>query len=468
MCRKSGDLRSDRGENPERTCFGGSRVFGGIMRSTPLKSRITGGLPVHDPGRSSVVSSQISNRSGAIRLCATVGVLVAVSLFANSSRADQLEELAKRAGLRILADGESSADFQKQTTATMPLHVLTPPNRARAQKILDNCSQYRRLPSLQYTIDEPIFRYLMQHPDVAVSTWRVMGISRFEMLQTGPQEFEAKAIDGSEGIADILYQDQNQMLFICDGSYHNVLLPRPLQAAALIWFRAVYAPNAEGTQVVTQKVDVFVRFPSVGFSTVAKILAPVTNGMMDRNLFEISLYGSMMSRAVQDEPEWIVQVARQLDGVLPQRKDELIAVARLPRRMNPRGTARQVSIDSVDRSIIMSPQLLFFDPPKEGTAATAATPDSTVPAVLVSSSAETSGTAQIKATLISSETAKITPGARATAAMQSARLSPVPTNPTNPTKTQPEADFELQPAVPPAGPTATGPVGSGPAVPGQP
>jgi len=434
------------------------------MRSTPLKSRITGGLPVHDPGRSSVVSPQISSSFRAIRLYPTAGLIVMVFLLATQSRADQLEELATKAGIRILADGESSSDAQKQTTAAIPLNVLTPPNRSRAQKILDNCSQYRRLPSLQYTIDEPIFRYLMQHPDVAVSTWRVMGISRFEMLQTGPQEFEAKAVDGSEGIADILYQDQNQMLFICDGSYQNMLLPRPLQAAALIWFRAVYAPNAEGTQVVTQKVDVFVRFPSVGFSTVAKILAPVTNGMMDRNLFEISLYGSMMSRAVQDEPEWIVQVAQQLEGVLPQRKDELIAVARLPRRLTARGTARQVFTDSVDRSIIMSPQLLFFDPPKDGAAAAAATNNSSVPTVQVSSSAELSGIAQMKATLISTETAKVTPGARATATMQSTRHSTVPTTPT---KTQSEADFELQPAVPPAGPTATGPVGSGPTAPGQ-
>ncbi len=437
------------------------------MRSTPLKSRITGGLPVHDPGRRSMVSSQVSNWFRAIRLCVRVGLIVAASLFATQSNADQLAELATKAGIRILADGESSSDLQKQTTAAIPLNMLTAPNSARAQKILDNCSQYRRLPSLQYTIDEPIFRYLMQHPDVAVSTWRVMGISRFEMLQTGPQEFEAKAVDGSEGIADILYQDQNQMLFICDGSYHNVLLPRPLQAAALIWFRATYAPNAEGTQVVTQKVDVFVRFPSVGFSTVARILAPVTNGMMDRNLFEISLYGSMMSRAALDEPEWIVQVARQLEGVLPQRKDELIAVARLPRRLNPRGTARQVSVNSVDRSIIMSPQLLFFDPPKVGTGAVSAVPESTVSAVPVSSLVETSGTGQIKATLISSETPKITPGARVSAAMQSARLVAVPTDSTNPPKTQPQADFELQPAVPPAGPTATGPVGSGPMLPGQ-
>ena len=282
-------------------------------------------------------------------------------------RADQLQELAKKAGLKILADGESSSDSQKKTVATIPFNQMAPASRQRAQKIVESCSQYRRLPSLQYTIDEPMYRYLLSNPDVAVSTWRVMGISRFEMWQTGPMEYEAKAVDGTEGIADILYKDDHQMLFICEGTYHNMLLPKPLAASALIWFRASYAPNAEGTQTVTQKADVFVNFPSPAFATVAKMLTPVTNGMMDRNIFEVSLYSSMMSRAVRDEPEWVVQVAEQMEGVLPQRKSELTEVARLPRK-NPAGARnRSETVTSVDRSMIMSPQLFFFDPPKDGT-----------------------------------------------------------------------------------------------------
>ena len=157
------------------------------------------------------------------------------------------------------------------------------------------------------------------------------------------------------------------MLFICEGTYHNMLLPKPLAASALIWFRASYAPNAEGTQTVTQKADVFVNFPSPAFATVAKMLTPVTNSMMDRNIFEVSLYSSMMSRAVRDEPEWVVQVAEQMEGVLPQRKGELTEVARLPRK-NPAGARnRSETVTSVDRSMIMSPQLFFFDPPKDGT-----------------------------------------------------------------------------------------------------
>ena len=386
----------------------------------------------------------------------------------SSCSADQLKDLAEKAGIRILADGESSAGAEDQARSTMPLKGMTQENRQRAQLIIKERSHFRRLPSLEYTIDEPMFRYLLSHPDVAVSTWRVMGISRFEMWQTAQNEYEALAIDGSEGIADILYQDDNQMVFVCQGSYHNPLLPRPMQASALIWFRAVYTPNAEGTHVVTQEADVFVRFPSSGVSAIAKVLTPVLYSLMDRNLFEISLYGSMMCRAVLDEPEWVVQVAQQMEGVLPQRKGELVEVARKPRNVNRGGKFGGSTMPAADRSMILSPQLLFLDPPKEGVA-TVVPVDSTSlaagnPAPSASAgNASTTGKSQPPVRTVSSSTPgnlmlMTTPSTPAKPGSPKLARSAGSTN----ERTKRSDDgFILQPVVvPPTGPTATGPVGS--------
>lgn len=336
------------------------------MRRTTVLKRVGSVLLNHTVPCRNLRSRQSITFSVSRARCLKALLFTVATLLGQSSYGDQLEELATKAGIRIVSKGESSADLQKKTVAALPLHAMAPASRQRAKKIMDDCSQYRRLPSLQYSIDEPMYRYLLQHPDVAVSTWRVMGISRFEMWQTGPMEYEAKAVDGSEGIADILYQDANQMVFVCEGTYHNVLLPKPLEASALIWFRASYTPAADGTHTVSQKADVFVKFPSTAFSAVAKMLTPVTNGMMDRNLFEVSLYSSMMSRAVRDEPEWVIQVADQMEGVLPQRRGELIEVAQRPRKVNKGQNVPAEKVTAVDRSVIMSPQLLFFDPPKDG------------------------------------------------------------------------------------------------------
>ena len=111
-------------------------------------------------------------------------LVTAAFTVADNANGDQLQELAKKAGMKILSEGESSGDSQRKTVAAVPYNQMTAVNRQRAQKIIDGCTQYRKLPTLQYTIDAPIYRYLLSHPDVAVSTWRVMGISRFEMWQT--------------------------------------------------------------------------------------------------------------------------------------------------------------------------------------------------------------------------------------------------------------------------------------------
>jgi hypothetical protein len=382
-----------------------------------------------------------------------------------SASADQLTELVEKAGLQIVSQGSSDGDTQRDTRRRLPLQLLTPRNRHRAEEVLNDCSQFRRLPGLRYSIDRPIYSYLLQHPDVAVSTWRAMGISRFEMLQTGPMEYEAKAVDGSEGIADILYQDETQTLFICEGFYHNVLLPRPLKASALIWFRADYAPNSDGCHVVNQSVDVFARFPSASVSALAKMLTPVTNSMMDRNLYEISLYASMMSRAVRDEPEWIIQVAKQLDGVLPQRPEELIGVARLPRKTQNSEPARVgepgapavggTTTSAVPiRDPIVSPKLLFFDPsPREpGSDDSTAVPASSGGSLLIMPASRRIVLDQPRESGSSRMTG---PEPRAKAEAASAVTERTTSNP--PTSATPTNRNQT---VPPAGSTATGPVGS--------
>jgi hypothetical protein len=192
------------------------------------------------------------------------------------------------------------------------------------------------------------------------------------------------------------------------------------------------------------------------------MLTPVTNGMMDRNLFEVSLYSSMMSRAVRDEPEWVVHVADQMDGVLPQRRGELIDIARTPRKTATFRPVPGMPVTSVDRSVIMSPQLQFFDPPKDGSTAVNVTSSGGASPIRT---AELSG--KMRATGIKPVTADsaASPSASGTA---NNRVSKQGAAQTESKKSQSDDEFVLQPVVPPVGSTATDPAGSSPTLPGTP
>jgi hypothetical protein len=371
-------------------------------------------------------------------------LLLAVSLLQCETRAgSQLEDLATQAGYKILAPGDSSSAAQRRASESLPVNRMKGPARNRAVSAVRQCNQFRHLPELQYSADPAMYRYLIQHPDVAVSTWRVMGISKFEMWQTGRERYEAKAVDGSEGVTDVLYRDHQQCVFICNGSYQNPLLPKSLDAGALVWIRWNFQPMSDGTYQVTQKADAFIVFESQGLSTFAKVLTPVTNTMMDRNLFEVSLYAGLMSRAVRDEPEWVIDVAQQLDGVLPQRRTEMMNIARQRRPTSTAEAARRRQTE--ERQAFLSSGISLFAPPviPEDLAAVPELTAPPVPPVPLISGAETAA---------SSSAAD--PAASGTVSLRTVSVSttgevPVTVESTPAAKTQ--DGFELQPTVTPPG-----------------
>ncbi|MFY9253907.1 MAG: hypothetical protein WAO83_10675 [Fuerstiella sp.] len=261
-------------------------------------------------------------------VCATVAALSFAVLEGVSLAVDtQIEELAQRAGIAVIGDATSDQAVLDYTKARIPFSKMSQVAQKRAGIILSDVSQFRRMPSLQYEVDTNMYQYLINHPDVSVSTWRAMGISTLKMWQTDRFEYEAQAADGSEGIADVLWRDENQCLFIVEGKYNSPILPASIQASALVWLQYRFVTRKDGKQVVNQQVETFVHFPSAAIDTLAKLASRVTNTILDRNVFEVSLYARMMSQAVERDPDWIAQLASQLDGVPPQRRKELILVA---------------------------------------------------------------------------------------------------------------------------------------------
>ena len=279
-------------------------------------------------------------------VCATVAAMSLTCAGAPETVADsQIEELAKRAGISVLADATSDQDVLDYTKARIPFAKMSPAAQQRAQLILSDISQFRRMPSLQYEVDAGIYRYLVNHPDVSVSTWRAMGISTLKMWQTDRFEFEAEATDGSEGIADVLWRDGNQCLFIVEGRYSSPILPAAIKASALVWLQYRFVNGPNGRYVVNQQVETFVHFPSAAIDAIAKLATRVTNSILDRNVFEVSLYARMMSQAAEKDPDWIAQLAQQLDGVPPERRAELLQVAQ---RGNGAKLNSSALIDSAD------------------------------------------------------------------------------------------------------------------------
>lgn len=225
----------------------------------------------------------------------------------------------------VLAKGTSSTKGFEQAIAELPLQQLAPGQRSRVEAILKNRSLFRRLPTIGFDAEPAVYEYFARNPEAAVGVWRVLEISQFKVWPTGPNVWRGDAADGSVGNIEVIHQTPNSRILLCDGEYKCPVLPKPIKAQAVMHLRTRF--NEPNKQTITHDLDLFVCFPSQTVDTVAKVIAPVSNTIADRNFRELSLFVQFMTVAMRKQPGWIEQMATRLDGIQPEQKEELLKLS---------------------------------------------------------------------------------------------------------------------------------------------
>lgn len=222
----------------------------------------------------------------------------------------------------VRAEGDSSRKARQTAIEQIPLAQLTRPGQQSVKGVLDDLSLFRRLPTIHLAADRRVYEFFTGSPDVAVSLWRAMDISRVQMWQTGPNDYETDTRDGTWGKVEVLLRAADHYVIYCTGHFQNPAIKKPIQASAIMHLQPVFGPNGD----VTHTLDLFVSFPSQTVETVAKIISPVSNRIADRNFEEVSLFIVMMSTAMQTQPGWVHMLTQKLDGVLAERPQQLLTV----------------------------------------------------------------------------------------------------------------------------------------------
>jgi hypothetical protein len=254
----------------------------------------------------------------------------------------------------IIRKGTSSSKSKKAAHALVPRAKLTPQVRQKVDKILRETSLFRELPSLRFEVNPKVYLYFASHPDVAVSIWRTMGISKFHLKEKNPTLFTANGGDGTKGDIEVVFRGPGHILVICEGAYKNPWLFKPIKTRSLIHLQASFEKDKTGKTFVTHRLFLHVAFPSSTVKTASRLMSPVSYMILDRNFREISLFLNVMSRAMSRQPGWVERIAGRLDGVGKIRRKEMldltaeVYVAALKKKgkvagRSPKGTVRKVN-----------------------------------------------------------------------------------------------------------------------------
>lgn len=244
-----------------------------------------------------------------------------------AAREAEHEEKGQYPGLTIVKPGNSTTAVRKQSIADLGLERLSEEAQQKSQALLKNVGMFRHLPTISFECDPAVYDYFLRNPDVAVATWRAMEISQFQLHERSPNHYHADAGDGSVGDVELYLHTPNDTIIYCDGAFKSPLLPKPIVARSLMRLQTSFVQEQDGRIIGTHSGDVFVEFPSNAVEAAARVVAPVSHSIADRNFKQMTLFVHLMSQAMVKNPGWVEQLGNKLDGISKQRKLEFLEVS---------------------------------------------------------------------------------------------------------------------------------------------
>jgi hypothetical protein len=231
------------------------------------------------------------------------------------------------------AEGDATSSRAARTEAmrAIPWRQIAPQNRPLAQDVVTNASLYRRLPTRVIDCDPEVFTFLLQHPEVVIDVWRVMGISQVSLDRLPNGSYRGSDGAGTTGNVRYLYANwnaaaENTAVVYAEGSYEGKPFVNPLRAKSLILLRSGAVRETNGRQYITVRIDSFMKIEQMGVELVAKTVQPWISKTADRNLIETLTFVSNFSRTAEKNPDGMKRLATRLSAVDQPTRDELVAI----------------------------------------------------------------------------------------------------------------------------------------------
>jgi hypothetical protein len=221
----------------------------------------------------------------------------------------------------------TSPAARKDAVHSIPLDKLTGEQKAKIAHVLGNTSIYRRLPTQVTPCDPDMYLFLVQHPEVIVDIWRVMGVSKVELRPTSETTFKANDGAGTTGFVEFCFQSHDTHVIYAEGAYDGPLMEKPIRAKCVLLLKSGYMQETDGKYYVTSRLDSFITIENAGVEFLAKTLQPLVNKSADYNFSETAAFLANVSRTSESNHRGVAKLAGRLSGVDEDVRDRFAELA---------------------------------------------------------------------------------------------------------------------------------------------
>ena len=187
----------------------------------------------------------------------------------------------------------------------VPLARLDDEARGRAEAVLGTSLFAHRITGLRARSREPVFVFLLDHPDFAAAVARALKLGHYQ-VEARDGGYWGDDSRGARGLIRVLHADEGRRLFHLEGSYEGRKLPT-IQGRMLVLIEFRHEDDPAGGTRVEASVTGHIGLdtPLVGtFAQLATTLArPAVERSAERKVRRFFTTVARVSRWAHDQPE---------------------------------------------------------------------------------------------------------------------------------------------------------------------
>lgn len=193
----------------------------------------------------------------------------------------------------------------------VPFDRLPQPTQERLRDVVDHAVFERTVRGVTFRSREPVFVYLLDHPDVAAAAARALKVANYQVQRRADGTYWGDDTRGAKGIVEVVYADPGKRVVHAQGTYDTAWLPT-IHARILLVLDFTHRHGADGHAYATTDITGYLRVDNRFLDALARLVGPIVVGAVDRKVARTAGIAAKVSERAYDDPAGFLEALRAL------------------------------------------------------------------------------------------------------------------------------------------------------------
>jgi hypothetical protein len=194
-----------------------------------------------------------------------------------------------------------AATDQPHQSLDIPWEKLDPASQRRLREVTEKAVFFRDVLEITIRSRQPVFDFLIEHPDFAATAGRILGIVKYRIAKERDGVFRGDDAHGATGTSELMYAERGKRVYLAKGTFVKRFLPT-IHGRIVLVMVYEHLTDQTGESRVINHVRGYLRIDNATLGVLARIASPVVGPIVDKKVLRTFGAAAKLMEQAYDNP----------------------------------------------------------------------------------------------------------------------------------------------------------------------